>query len=64
MTLSFVLILLTLTGLTVSAVFFFGWAARSGQFRDLNAGAKTVFSPDEPEGKPSDSFPNQERPKL
>lgn len=59
MTFAFSLILLTLIGITVTAVFAFGWAARSGQFRDLNAGAKAVFSPDEPEGEPTDSFPNQ-----
>jgi len=64
MTLAFALILLTLIGFTVSAVFVFGWAARSGQFRDVNAGAKAVFSPDEPEGRPTDLFPNQQRPKL
>ncbi len=59
MTLAFAIILLTLIGFTVSAVFVFGWAARSAQFRDLNDGAKAVFSPDEPEGRTTDSFPHQ-----
>jgi len=59
MTLSFVLILLILVGFTVTTVFIFGWAARTGQFSDLNAGAKTVFSPDEPEGESTDSFPDK-----
>ena len=53
------LAVLTLVGLTLAAVFAFGWAARRGQFRDVNAGARIIFTPDEPEGRPTDSFPGQ-----
>lgn len=53
------LAVLTLVGLTLAAVFAFGWAARRGQFRNVNAGARVIFTPDEPEGRPTDSFPGQ-----
>jgi nitrogen fixation-related uncharacterized protein len=51
------LVFLTLIGITASAVFVFGWAARTGQFRDTCAGARSIFDPDEPEGHVTDSFP-------
>ena len=48
---------LTLCGITIAAVFAFGWAAKNGQFRDQDAAARVVFDPDEPEGETTDAFP-------
>jgi cbb3-type cytochrome oxidase maturation protein len=56
------LVFLTLVGITIAAVFAFVWAAHSGQFRDLNAGASAVFDPDEPEGEATDAFPGAHPP--
>jgi cbb3-type cytochrome oxidase maturation protein len=56
------LVFLTLAGITIAAVMAFGWAARSGQFRDFDAGARAVFDPDEPEGEATDAFPGKEPP--
>ena len=56
------LVFLTLVGITIAAVFAFVWAAHSGQFRDLNAGAHSVFDPDEPEGEATDAFPGAQPP--
>jgi cbb3-type cytochrome oxidase maturation protein len=56
------LVFLTLVGITVAAVFAFVWAAHNGQFRDLNAGARSVFDPDEPEGEATDAFPGAHPP--
>lgn len=56
------LVFVTLAGITAAAVLAFGWAARDGQFRDGNAGARAVFDPDEPEGRPTDAFPGQTPP--
>ena len=53
------LVFLTLGGITIAAILAFGWAARSGQFRDFEAGARSVFDPDEPEGATTDSFPGK-----
>lgn len=40
-------------GTTVAA---FYWAARNGQFRNLEAGSKTIFDDDEPVGTATDAF--------
>jgi cbb3-type cytochrome oxidase maturation protein len=56
------LVFLTLVGITVAAVMAFVWAARSGQFRDMNAGARVIFDLDEPEGQATDAFPGEEPP--
>lgn len=49
--------------LAVGLVFFGGstlvafyWAARSGQFRNLEDGAKSIFDRDEPLGTATDAF--------
>lgn len=34
----------------------FYWAARTGQFRNLEAGSKVIFDEDEPVGTPTDAF--------
>lgn len=41
-----------------TAVYAFWWAAKTGQFKKLEEGAKVVFTPDEPEGEQIDFFPS------
>ena len=50
-----------LLGLTV--VILFGWAIKSGQLRDFERGATTIFDPDEPQGEETDWFPDQSSPR-
>jgi len=45
--------LLFFGGTTVLA---FYWAARTGQFRNLEAGSKTIFDDEEPIGTATDAF--------
>ncbi len=56
------LVFVTLVGITTVAGFAFVWAARTGQFRDPGAGARSVFDPDEPEGEATDRFPGAPSP--
>jgi cbb3-type cytochrome oxidase maturation protein len=56
------LVFLTLVGFTAAAVVVFLWAAKSGQFRDFNSGARVIFDADEPEGQPTDCFPGERPP--
>ena len=50
--------------LLVAGLVFFGgttlaafyWAARTGQFRNLEAGSKVIFDEDEPVGTATDAF--------
>lgn len=51
------LILVTVTGLTVSAIVAFGWAMKDGQFADFEAGARSIFDAAEPVGQVTDEFP-------
>jgi nitrogen fixation-related uncharacterized protein len=44
-----------IAGLTT--VWILTWAIRNGEFQNLHAGARSIFSPDEPEGHVTDSFP-------
>lgn len=53
-----ILILGGLLFLTGSAILAFAWAARSGQFRNLQKGAEVIFDSDEPIGQSTDRFPN------
>ena len=51
--------LLLATGLVFfggSTLAAFYWAARSGQFRNLEDGAKSIFDQDEPLGMATDAF--------
>jgi cbb3-type cytochrome oxidase maturation protein len=48
--------------ITASAVFALRWAVKSGQFRDFEKGAETIFDEDEPMGRPQDSFPGKPPP--
>lgn len=48
--------------LSGSAILAFYWAAKTGQFRNLNEGAKVIFDADEPIGKPTDHFPGESAP--
>jgi cbb3-type cytochrome oxidase maturation protein len=40
--------------ITASAVYALHWAVKSGQFRDLEKGATTIFDDEEPMGTPTD----------
>lgn len=53
---------LVVFGGTTLAAFY--WAARTGQFRNLEEGAKVIFDADEPIGTATDIFPdsNADRP--
>lgn len=42
-----------------SAVAALVWAVRSGQFRNLDAGANVIFDEEEPEGVHQDFFPGE-----
>jgi nitrogen fixation-related uncharacterized protein len=54
----------------LAAVFLFGasavyglvWALRTGQMDDFRAGAASIFDEDEPAERPTDGFPDEERP--
>lgn len=59
MTLVYVVIFGTVMLLGVTVVLLFGWAIKTGQLRDFQGGATTIFDPDEPLGKQTDWFPDQ-----
>ena len=43
----------------VSVVWALWWAMKGGQFSDVARGALSIFDADEPEGQPTDRFPDQ-----
>lgn len=47
----------------VSAVYALYWASRNGQLERFEDGARTIFTEEEPEGQPLDSFPDKEKPR-
>jgi len=53
-----ILILGGILFLTGSAVLAFAWAARTGQFSNLEKAAEVIFDSDEPVGVATDHFPN------
>jgi cbb3-type cytochrome oxidase maturation protein len=54
------LVFLTIIGFTVTAILAFLWAAGSGQFRNQQAAARSIFDADEPVGRMTDRFPGAE----
>jgi len=54
-----ILIIGGLIFLSGSALIAFYWAAKTGQFRNVNSGANVIFDSDEPVGKPTDRFPDK-----
>lgn len=44
-------------GLGLSAVCALAWAISSGQFRDFQRGADSIFDEEEPVGRSTDGFP-------
>ncbi len=56
-----VLVFLVLVGILGSALLMFWWAASRGQFENLEDGARAVFDMAEPEGQPTDTFPDFRR---
>lgn len=57
-----ILILGGLFFLSGSAFLAFYWAARTGQFRNVQQGAEVIFDKDEPIGTPTDRFPQKRLP--
>ncbi len=45
----------------VSSIYALYWSAKQGHFQDLEAGARSIFTPDEPEGEQTDFFPAKSR---
>ncbi len=53
------LLFLIALSISASAVYAFSWASRRGEFRDLDAQARSIFDADEPEGVQTDFFPGK-----
>jgi cbb3-type cytochrome oxidase maturation protein len=51
------LVLLVLIGITISAIISFWWAAETGQFKNPQDAAESIFDAAEPVGQPTDHFP-------
>lgn len=53
--------LLALIGLlmSASAIYAFFWAQKTGEFRDLDQQARSIFDESEPEGVVTDHFPGR-----
>ena len=47
--------------LFAAAVYALYWAAKNGQFRNFEKGARVIFDEEEPEGEQLDFFPDQEK---
>lgn len=58
----FIVILVFAALLFVSAVYALYWASKSGQLKDFEEGAKTIFTEEEPEGEVQDAFPGKKPP--
>ena len=43
----------------MTTVWLLAWAIRNGEFRDLRAGARSIFDDDEPVGFVTDYFPGE-----
>ncbi len=57
MTIALVTLFLLVIAFSAIAIWAFGWAARTGQFQNLEKGARSIFALDEPIGQPTDRFP-------
>jgi cbb3-type cytochrome oxidase maturation protein len=55
----YILIFGVMMGFGVSALYGIFWAAKSGQFSDLQKGGESIFDQDEPLGVVTDAFPGQ-----
>lgn len=58
MNLVYVVVFGTVLLMGISAVWAFVWAVKTGQFRNFQKGAVSIFDPDEPQGKVTDHFPD------
>ncbi|MCC7518474.1 MAG: cbb3-type cytochrome oxidase assembly protein CcoS [Verrucomicrobiae bacterium] len=61
MTFTLVALFIVVVAFTAIAIGAFGWAAKTGQFHGLEAGARSIFDTDEPIGRPTDHFPERGR---
>ncbi|MDX2186832.1 MAG: hypothetical protein SFV32_07870 [Opitutaceae bacterium] len=50
---------LVAVAITASAVYALGWASRTGQLRNFEEGAASIFDESEPIGRSTDSFPTK-----
>jgi nitrogen fixation-related uncharacterized protein len=48
--------------ITSSAVYALHWSSKTGQLRDFEKGAASIFDESEPVGKPTDFFPGKSKP--
>lgn len=62
MEITYILIPAGLVLLSGSALIAFYWAAKTGQFRNLEQGARSIFDEEEPVGKPTECFPDHKLP--
>lgn len=44
-----------------SAILVLYWCTKTGQFKDFEKGARSIFTADEPEGTQTDFFPGKEK---
>lgn len=44
-----------------TTIWVLSWAIKNGEFRDLRAGARSIFDDEEPIGKVTDFFPGENR---
>lgn len=61
MTIVFMVIWTCMLVFGASAVWALVWAIRTKQFSNFNAGAASIFDPEEPVGRATDSFPGGSR---
>jgi cbb3-type cytochrome oxidase maturation protein len=57
----FVLVFSVLGLITISVVLAWLWAVKTDQFSDFKKGATSIFDEDEPIGRVTDVFPDQEK---
>lgn len=59
---NYLIVLVVLGGLFfLSAIYALYWAAKNGQFRNFEKGAKVIFNEEEPEGERTDFFPGESK---
>jgi cbb3-type cytochrome oxidase maturation protein len=57
--LAYVPLVLLAVLILATAVYAFVWAAKNGEFRDLEAQSRSIFDETEPEGVQTDYFPGK-----
>jgi len=57
----YIVVVIMAIAISCSAAYALYWAAKSGQFKQLDKGAKTIFDEEEPIGTMTDTFPGKDR---